>query len=546
MIMSVLTTVKRAPYDNVEGGAAVADIATDVLEQEQKDRRALKVLLDRHLSRNDRVLVERGEMGGTESFIGSVTLEWFAQRVGFAAQLPLFKERIDPKSLRVQIDSETINDIQQRPLDWSRQAVLAQYLAARTVHKFPPVLVVITRNWVDDLRADEWDRDKRAVRSAADFVALDSQGRVGLLDVSEEVQLFALDGQHRLMGVQGLMELIKSGSLQPWSKEKSRPVGQPITADDLLAWYGVSASHLQSLRKERIGIEFIAAVVPGESREEARRRVKSIFVHVNRMAARLTEGQLAQLDEDDGFAVVARVAAVKHPLLKPEAGRAERVEWNHSTISTNSTTLTTLQSLKEMSTGFLAPGFRSWLPRAKNLVPMRPEEEELHRGQHEFNDLLTQLANLPSYQRLEKGEPTGALRRFKDEGDGGEGHMLFRPVGQIALAAALGELHFLQQKLLGPLFEKLRAYDSAEGFRMESPGSLWYMVLYDPNKKRMQVRGERLATRLLIYLLGGLTDELEQQKLTADLAAARTIEEKAMGLDGLFVDPKEIKLPPVL
>ena len=40
---------------------------------------------------------------------------------------------------------------------------------------------------------------------------------------------------------------------------------------------------------------------------------------------------------------------------------------------------------------------------------------------------------------------------------------------------------------------------------MEYPQSLWYGVLYDPNKKRVQVAGKDLAAKLLIYILGGIT-----------------------------------------
>jgi hypothetical protein len=37
----------------------------------------------------------------------------------------------------------------------------------------------------------------------------------GLLNISKEnVTIYPLDGQHKLMGVQGLMELIKSGKLK--------------------------------------------------------------------------------------------------------------------------------------------------------------------------------------------------------------------------------------------------------------------------------------------------------------------------------------------
>ena len=100
-------------------------------------------------------------------------------------------------------DEETIDEILQRPLDWSRQAPLALYLVARKAHKFPAVLVVLSANWVDDPHADQWDEDGRARESAADFTPLDKDGAVGLLDITEQVSLFTLDGQHRLMGVQG-------------------------------------------------------------------------------------------------------------------------------------------------------------------------------------------------------------------------------------------------------------------------------------------------------------------------------------------------------
>ena len=67
------------------------------------------------------------------------------------------------------VDKDTIDEILQRPLNYARQSELAQYLAARKQHKFPPVLVVISQDWVDQLDSDEWDADGRAVISAARF-----------------------------------------------------------------------------------------------------------------------------------------------------------------------------------------------------------------------------------------------------------------------------------------------------------------------------------------------------------------------------------------
>jgi len=399
-----------------------ADIASQILERENQERQALALLLDRHLARNDQLLVQKTQMGSTEAFIGSVTLEWLDGRVRFASQLPLFRQKFDPQTDNVVRDEETIDEILQRPLDWSRQASLTQYLAARKAHKFPAVLVVHSPAWVDNPKAPEWDKHGRALKSAADFTPLDKNDTVGLLDVSENVSIFALDGQHRLMGVQGLMTLLKTGRLQRYNKWK-KPVGSVITSDDLIEEYQLDPAYLQSLAHEKIGIEFIEA----------------------------------------------------------------------------------------------------------------------------FTQLFDQLSSLPSYQRLEGGEETPQLRRFSFEKNGGEGNILFRPVGQVAIAQALGILIFQKGLSLKEVFKKLRKYDVDDGFSgMENPQSLWYGVLYDPNKKRVLVSGRDLAARLLVYIIAGTEDDMERAELRRELAEVRTIEGKAVGFNGKFVKPREVGLPDVL
>ncbi|MGB3205923.1 MAG: DGQHR domain-containing protein [Crinalium sp.] len=523
-----------------------SDIASQILERENQEKQALALLLDRYLARNDQVLVQKIEMGGSEAYIGSATLEWFARRVRYASQLPLLRQKFNPDTENVEIDAESIEEIQQRPLDWSRQASLAQYLAARKNHKFPPVLVVINQPWVDNPKANQWDAKQRALQSATEFTPLDKDGNVGLLDVSADVTIFALDGQHRLMGVQGLMELIQTGKLPRYKKDK-KPSGAVITIDELRQEYQIEASYLQNLAKEKIGIEFISAVVTGENYAEARRRVRSIFVHVNLMAVPLSKGQLAQLDEDDGFSIVARKVAVTHPLLKDISGRNPRVNWDSATVAAKSTVLTTLQALKEMSERYLQHKFPHWKLEKKGLIPMRPEDEELEAGIKEFKLLFDNLTNLFSFQRLERGEETPELRRFSFEKGGGDGNILFRPVGQVALAQALGILVFKKKLSVKDIFDKLQKYDADGGFSgMEFPESIWYGVLYDPNKKRVSVAGKDLAGRLIVYLLGGVDDDMEKAEIRRAVADARTIENQAMGFNGKFVEPRKVGLPSVL
>jgi DGQHR domain-containing protein len=522
------------------------DIARDYLERENKEKQVLSLLLEKFLERKNQILVQKTEMGGTEAYVGSVTLEWFAGRVHFASGLPLLQKKYNPETGNIEIDADSIDEIQQRPLDWSRQAPLVQYLAARKNHKFPPVLVVINQPWVDDLNAAEWDNEGHATKSTTDFTPLDKDGKVGLLNISEEtVTIYALDGQHRLMGVQGLMELIKTGKLQRYKKDKTAD-DHFITVSDLLERYQIDPAYLQSLPKEKIGIEFICAVNAGETRTEARQRVRSIFVHVNLMAAPLTKGQLAQLNEDDGFAIVARKIAVTHPLLEQKPNRNPRVNWNSATVATNSTVLTTLQALQDMSERYLGQKFPHWKPLEKGLIPMRPEDEEIQQGTEEFTKLFDNLASLPSYKILEH-EDTPILRRFSFEKGGGEANILFRPVAQVALAQTLGFLVFTKGFSLTTIFKKLRKFDQQGGFTgMEYPQSLWYGVLYDPNKKRVQVSGRDLAAKLLIYILGGLQDHMEIAELRKALANARTVENKTISFNGELVELKEVGLPHIL
>ncbi|NMG61095.1 hypothetical protein E1H12_21920, partial [Geitlerinema sp. P-1104] len=49
----------------------------------------------------DTLLVQKTQMGNTEAYLGSVSLAWVAERVGFAAELPLFQQQRDPKTANI-------------------------------------------------------------------------------------------------------------------------------------------------------------------------------------------------------------------------------------------------------------------------------------------------------------------------------------------------------------------------------------------------------------------------------------------------------------
>jgi hypothetical protein len=173
-----------------------------------------------------------------------------------------------------------------------------------------------------------------------------------------------------------------------------------------------------------------------------------------------------------------------------------------------------------MAQKYLGYGFPHWKPSQKGLIPLRPKDEEIEAGISLFTKLFDSMASLPSYKRLEDSK-TPELRRFSYEKEAGEGNILFRPVGQIAVIQAIAILQFQQQLSLKEIFQKLYYYDQNGGFSgMEYVQSLWYGVLFNPNKKRIQISGKDLATKLLVYLIKGTEDELEKAKLRRGIALA--------------------------
>jgi DGQHR domain-containing protein len=519
-----------------------ADIAKSILAGQEQERDALRLLLSR-FALPDTLLVQRCQMAGSVSFVGAVTLQWLSDRVAYANQLPLFSKKLDETG-SVLIDDETISLVQQRPLDWSRQGPLAQYLAASKHHKFPPVLVVAHRAWVDEPGACQW-RDGIAQEAVTEYFPLSADGRFGYIRVPTDVMLYALDGQHRLMGVQGLIELVRMHILPRRKRDGYVIPRQQITVGHLEKEFGITLTQLQERQNEQIGVEIISAVDVAESREEARQRVRSIFVHVNRMASPLTKGQLAQLDEDDGYAIVARQVAVDHPFLRKREGRTNlRVNWKNSTISGNATVFTTLQTMKEMAASLLRKTFPNWEPREAGLVPLRPEEKELEAGKKLFGEFFSQLQQLPTLARLDHDADTPTLRRFRDEKKPGQGHFLFRPVGQQALAEAVADLLHEFDQPIAVTFSKLAVWDAEGGLaHIDDPSSVFFGVIYDPIKKRIIVAGRDLARRLLIYMLAPSVLETMRDELREELEAARTLGDFVLGFSGENAAPGSIKLP---
>lgn len=515
----------------------------------QRKRDYFKALLDEQRDKSGHLLAHKAEMGDTLSFISTVTLGWAAQHVGLAKELPIWENKTDEDG-RIKIDEETLEELRQREPDWRRQLTMVRYLALKNHHKFPPILVAAWQDWVGNPKSEKWD-NKIATANSINVTELDSKGTYMDLDY-EETGFFALDGQHRIMAIRGLQELLRDGRL-PGKKANGQEVrGRSISTDSLVAELDkhspdpehTGKARLQSLLDESIGIEIIPSVFMGDTYESALRRLRSIFVHVNRTAKPLAKGTLAQLDEDDGYAIVARRVMLLHKLL-----RNKRVKMDKENLTATSFEYTTLVTLTKVAQEYLIEFKSDWESLEKGDLPFRPHDDDLDRAVEIMLEYFDQLSRLPSHQHLiEQIDLSCAVYRKDDENE----NIFFWPIAQMAYAEATGYLTYEKGISLSDITDKVfnaeKGPDKDKKLRLKIPKSIWFGVLCDVVDKRMRrtKQYQDLCTRLLIYLLGGVMAAEERKALLEEYRLARrTSDGKCIGLEGDPVEPNELTLPPL-
>lgn len=535
----------------------------DVEKALEREQLVLSQLLGKLRSQSNHHLVLQIRMGEVSSYLTSVTLGWAAQRVGFAADLPIFRES-SAGSKRIPVDKETIETLQQRQPDWRRQREMTAYLAMRRHHKFPPLLLVGYQGWVYESGHDNWGPDERAMNDSLKLRGLEPTGTYWDLD-DTETEFYALDGQHRLMAILGLREIIQTGCLNDLDENRNPRKGRQLLREEILKSIQDSTGEdpadiherLQHLMDERIGVEIVPAVREEESYGDALRRLRQMFVDVNENAKVLTKSELAQLDETNGFRVVSRRLLAQHDLLKDgtASGGQERrkVETTKTNLSERSDCYTTLHTLAEVVKVYLEgnktheqnAAFASWdHPVAKGIY-IRPEESLLEQGKEAMVEYFDQLSTIRSHVDFIQGKPASEIRKPDDEG---EDNILFRPIVQVALAKAIASLA-TRGISLPNAFNELRRQEKLGQLKLTERKGPWFGVLCDPISKRMRRHksNQDLCCRLFQYLLGGgIQDDFDRETLREEFADARLTDEDnglAVNLEGSSVDKKNVCLP---
>ena len=520
---------------------------------EENRREILSTLLGQTMARNGQFLAFASSMGrtaqgnGTQgvavpSFTVLHSLEWISQNIKLGSEMPFMENKIDRETGRMVVDHSNADEIKQRAPDWTRQAALAAYLG-QPQRKFGPIMAVISPEWVEQPNHGNWDEHGRARCTAAEFKPLEPNGNVGMLTL-DNMRVYALDGQHRVLGMRGLRELRDLGFLQMRSKDGS-PQSKQLGRDEFFKNSGLTVEMLQSIFSETLSVEYTPAVVVGETHAEATRRIRRTFIAINSYAKKTDKGENILLDETDGFAIVARRVAVHHPLFDG-GGMKQRVNWKGTSIPNGRipfiTTLSTVQEIAEIFLPATLPKIvRKWKASLSGMVPLRPSDEELEAGYTSLTEFFDFVNQMPVFQRLKEvppNEETVFLEKWRefpkfnskgasvDGTSGFRGHLLLRPLGQIILAKAVRELVSPTERdgdglTMNTIFRRLSALDREDGFEAHRPRNVWWGVTYNPETTRILNKGKSWGHMLLVQLVSGYKTKQQQIELWEKWVYAR-------------------------
>lgn len=547
-------------------GSSAAPTVDELRERHAKETAFFGEMLDRALRDEDKSLVRRVRMGSTSGYVGAARMRWVRTHLMNFTQLPLLKKFVDQETKQLRYDEETIELLEQRNPDLSRETDMVLYLLTHPNRKFPSLLAVVQEDWVDSPDAPEWvtgtDGQKRAAKTSLPITFLDSDGRVAIIDFGKPgVRVYVIDGGHRLLAIVAALEFVQKDAFTIKIGRKSRTINRNDFAEEYAVELEELDKTMHSLPDEEVAIEYIPAVIQGETREEARARTRSLFVHVNKSARPPTKGEQVLLDEDDGFAIVARRIAMGHHIFRHK-GAGDRVTWKASSISPTGQKLIPGANLRDLVQEYLGvkPPFQAWFDKSRTINP-RPKKVELEAATAEMGAFLDKLMLITPYDAVAGGDELDEWREFAPAG---KGHLLTRPLGLSILARAVaalanapasgtksGEKAETPRMTLNNVFKKVVKYDKAGGFeKVHLPKSAWFGITYSPERGGMQMRNRDLAVRLLRYLIDPHSMCPEgQEELRQDFGRARAQPqadgtETYFNFDGTLVDSlDDVKLP---
>ena len=390
----------------------------------------------------------RGLFGDWAYYSCLISLKELAARVKFADQIH---------------ESKALSDLIQRKLKDERADDIAAYLKSNSERFFNSLVVAVYGGdpaWheLDEIKPQHKDFDVRDVSK-------DAIASLGFLSFTGNELLFALDGQHRLAGIQ-----------------KAVGTDSELGEDEVSV---IFVSH----KNDPLGM----------------RRTRALFTTLNKTAKPVNKSETIALDEADVMAIIARRFIETD---KKFSDKRILVVDSPSLPITNDTHLTTIQNLYDVLTILFSKVMQK--KSIKDLSYQRPSDEELdeyYNFASTYFKLLSGAApELGDFFKATNGAPIVAANRHAKGGS-----ILFRPVG-LTMFALIAEVLVRNMELTeaAKLLGKLPRSLSAAPYK----GLLW-----DPSSGTLNLKRQALVRRILLYMLGKHGGNISVATLRADISS---------------------------
>lgn len=386
--------------------------------------------------------------------------DWFY----YLTTLPYYEvaRRIKPATDLFQ--PSNLNQWIQRDIMPRRQAEIAEYLKTQRERFFNSIVVGV------HLGEPRWYSINVDANNLFDAPGMDErfEQALGILELSGEEELYAIDGQHRVAGIKFALESMQAAGDQE---------GYDRLANDDLAMLFVSA----------------------DTSPEQIQRVRRMFSTLNKRAKAVSTAELIALDEDDAGAIVTRRLAIDYSGLNrvtQVANIRQGLGFVHLGKSnqiprTNRHSITTIVTLLDVVRSAFAPEVKKLASDYSGNRPPEDAIQQLFDLNVQYWNHLQQCSNaLGAVMGSEPGDRLAGQYR-RDDG----GHILFRPIGQQAFAGAVGVLRSRNVDLS-------KAIEHLCQVSMEISSPPWAHVLWNPNTNTVINSNRRLAESLLLYMVG--------------------------------------------
>jgi DNA sulfur modification protein DndB len=362
--------------------------------------------------------------------------------------------------------ADTLKELLQRQLT-NRSGEIETYLRTQP-QRFFNALVVGTYGGKPQWHELSIRKIESHLKNAPEYL----DGALGVLTLQGNETLFAIDGQHRVSGIEKAIE-------------KTPKLGD-----------------------EEVTVIFVAGIIAKKREEdpEGFERTRRLFTTLNRYAKPVSKRDIIALDEDDVIAITTRRLVEETPLFRNKVSVAK----NKSLPVTDRKNLTTIVTIYDALDIYLRTTQKGW----GKFKRKRPDSEDEVKS---FFDRSTALfdsmcKSFPPLAKLRDSEPDDEVASRHRSVKGG--HLLFRPIGFQMVVQTISLL--LQQDI--PLAKAIAAVSKVPMQLAKPP---WLGLMWDDTNHRMITRDTpKPAQRLLYYCAGGdlATFNTDEQTLRSDLA----------------------------